>query len=87
MNVLNVFMFQVNVSFIENTNLQPVVQTLVKTTLLPNANAYLKKGFPLPIIHSFMLQNTELINSNSRIMVCSDILWTKERNSGYFHYS
>lgn len=80
------FLFQVNLSSLENTNLQPVVKTLVKTTLLPNANAYLQKGLPLPIVHGFMLQNTELVSSNSSIMVCTDMLWTKERNPAYLHY-
>ncbi|XP_022986302.1 putative BPI/LBP family protein At1g04970 [Cucurbita maxima] len=60
--------------------IQPVVQTLVETTLLPNANSYFRKGFPLPIKHGFMFQNAELISSNSRIMVCSDVLWTEGRS-------
>ncbi|CAK9315483.1 unnamed protein product [Citrullus colocynthis] len=64
---------------------KPVAQTLVKTTLLPNANVYLRKGLPLPVIHGFMFQNAEVISSNSRIMVCSDILWTEEHSLDHLH--
>lgn len=65
--------------------IKPVAQTLVKTTLLPNANAYLRKGLPLPVIHGFMFQNAEVISSNSRIMVRSDILWTEEHSPDHLH--
>ncbi|XP_057726917.1 putative BPI/LBP family protein At1g04970 [Arachis stenosperma] len=52
---------------------QPVVWTLIETVFLPYANLHLSKGFPLPIIHGFTLQEAEIILSDSRITVCSDV--------------
>ncbi|XP_028758009.1 putative BPI/LBP family protein At1g04970 [Neltuma alba] len=57
--------------------IQPVVWTLIQTVALPYANSHLSKGFPLPIIHGFTLQNAEIILSNSRVTVCSDVVFAE----------
>ncbi|XP_054797834.1 putative BPI/LBP family protein At1g04970 [Prosopis cineraria] len=57
--------------------IQPVVWTLIQTVFLPYANSHLSKGFPLPIIHGFTLQNAEIILSNSRVTVCSDVVFAE----------
>lgn len=55
--------------------LQPVMWTIIERVFLPYANARLEVGFPLPIIRGFMLQNAEIIPSDSRITVCSDVAY------------
>lgn len=55
--------------------LQPVIWTIFETVFLPYVNARIGTGFPLPIISGFMLQNAEIITSNSRITVCSDVTY------------
>lgn len=55
--------------------IQPVMWTIIETVFLPYANARLGVGFPLPIIRGFMLQNAEIIPSDSRITVCSDVAY------------
>lgn len=57
--------------------IQPIVWTLIQTVALPYANSHLSKGFPLPIIHGFTLQNAEISLSSSRITVCSDVVFTE----------
>ena len=47
--------------------------TIIETVFLPYVNLHLAKGFPLPIIRGFTLQNAEVICSNSNIKVCSDV--------------
>lgn len=56
--------------------LQPVMWTIIETVFLPYANSHLAKGFPLPIIHGFTLQNAEIVCSNATIEVCSDVTLT-----------
>ena len=60
--------------------LQPVMWTLVKTVVIPYANSYLGKGFPLPIIHGFTLQNAEIMFSSSKVTVCSDVAYSESDN-------
>ncbi|CAN8295583.1 unnamed protein product [Cochlearia groenlandica] len=55
--------------------LQPIVWTVIQTVFVPYANDHLEKGFPLPIIHGFTLQNTEIICSSSEITICSDVAY------------
>ncbi|CAH8251196.1 unnamed protein product [Arabidopsis lyrata] len=55
--------------------LQPIVWTVIQTVFVPYANDHLEKGFPLPIIHGFTLQNAEIICSSSEITVCSDVAY------------
>ncbi|KAJ9560859.1 hypothetical protein OSB04_006019 [Centaurea solstitialis] len=58
--------------------IQPVMWTLIETVFVPYANARLGKGFPLPIINGFTLQNAEITSSDSRITVCSNVIYQKE---------
>lgn len=60
--------------------LQPIVWTLIETVCLPYANSRLGKGFPLPIIHGFTLQNAEIVFSDSAVSVCSDVTFTDSYN-------
>ncbi|MED6125147.1 hypothetical protein PIB30_065953 [Stylosanthes scabra] len=60
---------------------QPVVWTLIETVFLPYANSHLSKGFPLPIIHGFTLQEAEIILSDSRVTVCSDVSFSESNFS------
>ncbi|GLJ47025.1 hypothetical protein SUGI_0992820 [Cryptomeria japonica] len=53
--------------------IQAVVQTLVKDVLLPLINVQLKKGFPLPIIRNFRVQNADVIYDESQLVVCTDV--------------
>ncbi|KAJ6723773.1 hypothetical protein OIU74_008190 [Salix koriyanagi] len=53
--------------------IQPLMWTLIQTVFVPNANTHLAKGFPLPIIHGFTVQNAEIIFSRSKITVCGDV--------------
>ncbi|XP_057955735.1 putative BPI/LBP family protein At1g04970 [Malania oleifera] len=57
--------------------IQPVMWTIIETVFLPYANSRLGKGFPLPIIHGFTLQNAEIRCSNSKITVCSDVVYAE----------
>ncbi|CDP13775.1 unnamed protein product [Coffea canephora] len=52
---------------------QPVISTLLRTVVLPYINLKLSKGFPIPIFHGFELQNTELLCTDSRIIIGSDV--------------
>ncbi|KVI10656.1 Bactericidal permeability-increasing protein, alpha/beta domain-containing protein [Cynara cardunculus var. scolymus] len=54
---------------------QPVMWTLIETVFMPYVNAQLGNGFPLPIIHGFTLQNAEIVSTDSRITVCSDVTY------------
>ncbi|KAG5232034.1 BPI/LBP family protein [Salix suchowensis] len=53
----------------------PLMWTLIQTVFVPNANTHLAKGFPLPIIHGFTVQNAEIIFSRSKITVCGDVVF------------
>lgn len=55
--------------------IQPVMWTIIQTVFVPYVNSHLGKGIPLPIVHGFTIQNGELLCSNSRIMVCSDVTY------------
>ncbi|XVF71817.1 hypothetical protein PTKIN_Ptkin12aG0069900 [Pterospermum kingtungense] len=57
--------------------IQPVMWTLIQTVVIPYANSYLGKGFPLPIIHGFTLQNAEIIFSSSKVTVCSNVSYSE----------
>ncbi|OVA20051.1 Lipid-binding serum glycoprotein [Macleaya cordata] len=56
--------------------IQSVMWTFIKTVALPYANSHLRKGFPLPIVRGFTLQNADLLYTDSRIMICSDVAFT-----------
>lgn len=80
---LNDFTMTLKWSNIGNLRLyliQPVIWTLIQTVFLPYANSLLGKGFPLPIIHGFTLDNALIICSDSRIMICSDVVYKASNN-------
>lgn len=52
---------------------QPVIWTLLKTVVLPYINLKLSEGFPIPIFHGYALQNAELLFTDSRMIICSDV--------------
>ncbi|CAH2038891.1 unnamed protein product [Thlaspi arvense] len=55
--------------------LQPIVWTVIQTVFVPYANDHLEKGFPLPVIRGFTLENAQIICSSSQITVCSDVAY------------
>ncbi|KAK3440203.1 hypothetical protein EUGRSUZ_B00503 [Eucalyptus grandis] len=57
--------------------IKPVIWTLIEMVFLPYVNAHLAKGFPLPIIHGFTLQDTDIVCSASTITVCSDVSYAE----------
>lgn len=60
--------------------IQPVLWTVIQTVALPYANSHLGKGFPLPIINGFTLENAEIICLDSWITVCSDVAYAESSN-------
>lgn len=63
--------------------IQPVIWTMIETVFLPYVNARLGIGFPLPIISGFMLENAEIISSDSSITVCSDVSYKESFDSSH----
>ncbi|CAM8955808.1 unnamed protein product [Rhodiola kirilowii] len=68
--------------------IQPVVWSLIETVGLPYVNNHLSKGLPLPIIKGFNLQNAETVFSESRVIVCSDVIYTdaNSHNESRYHF-
>ncbi|KAK1273279.1 putative BPI/LBP family protein [Acorus gramineus] len=62
-----------NVGDFHMTLIQSVMRALLKTVVMPFLNLHLKKGFPLPIIHGFTIQNAAIQYSNSKIMIYSNV--------------
>ncbi|KAF3963979.1 hypothetical protein CMV_011687 [Castanea mollissima] len=58
--------------------LQPVMSTILKTVFLPYVNSHLRRGFPLPILHGFTLQDAEIVCTDSTVIVYSDLASTKQ---------
>jgi lipopolysaccharide-binding protein len=54
------------------------MSTVLKTVILPNVNLHLMKGFPLPLPHGFALQNAEIVCTDSRVIVFSDLAFTEQ---------
>uniref|UniRef100_A0A1J3J382 Putative BPI/LBP family protein n=1 Tax=Noccaea caerulescens TaxID=107243 RepID=A0A1J3J382_NOCCA len=67
--------------------LQPIVWTVIQTVFVPYANEHLEKGFPLPIIRGFTLENAEIICSSSEITVCSDVAYLDSSQQPRSHLS
>ncbi|KAJ4981501.1 hypothetical protein NE237_032338 [Protea cynaroides] len=55
--------------------IQSVMRTLLKTVFFPYVNIRLRRGFPLPIIRGFTLQNADICTGSSQIVVCSDVVY------------
>ncbi|KAL1212357.1 putative BPI/LBP family protein [Cardamine amara subsp. amara] len=66
--------------------LQPIVWTVIQTVFVPYANDHLEKGFPLPIIHGFTLENAEIICASSEITVCSDVAYLDSSQQPRSHF-
>ncbi|GAV62410.1 LBP_BPI_CETP domain-containing protein/LBP_BPI_CETP_C domain-containing protein [Cephalotus follicularis] len=80
---LNDFTMSLNWSEIGNLHfgiIKPVIWTIIQTVFLPYVNAHLTKGFPLPIIRGFTLKNAEVICSNSKVTVCSNLAYSDLSN-------
>lgn len=54
---------------------QPVIEEVIETVLLPRLNTHLMRGFPLPLIHGFSLQNADIIYSESAITVSGNVVY------------
>ena len=54
------------------------MSTILKTVFLPYVNLHLRRGFPLPILHGFTLQDAEIVYTDSTVMVYSDLASTKQ---------
>lgn len=55
-----------------------LMSTALKTVILPYINLKLSRGYPLPTFHGYMLQNAEILCSESWIKICSDIASVKQ---------
>lgn len=53
--------------------IQTIVRTLVKDVLLPLVNQHLKRGFPLPMIKNFRVQDADVLYGESQLLVCADV--------------
>ncbi|KAA8523628.1 hypothetical protein F0562_010051 [Nyssa sinensis] len=60
--------------------IQTVMSTILKTVFLPYVNLRLRRGFPLPLFHGYRLQNTQILCTDSRIVICSDVASLKQYN-------
>ncbi|PIA36929.1 hypothetical protein AQUCO_03200112v1, partial [Aquilegia coerulea] len=58
------------------TLIQSVMWSFLKTVATPYVNSRLRKGFPLPIVRGFTLQNADILYKNSLLAVCSDVVFT-----------
>lgn len=56
---------------------QGVVRIFLNTVLIPYLNLQLRRGFPLPIIHGFTLQNASILPTSSVMIVCSDVVFNE----------
>lgn len=55
--------------------LQKTMWVFLKDVAVPYVNARLRKGFPLPVIRGFSLEDADISCSNSRIVVCSNVAY------------
>uniref|UniRef100_A0A5B7BY55 Lipid-binding serum glycoprotein C-terminal domain-containing protein n=1 Tax=Davidia involucrata TaxID=16924 RepID=A0A5B7BY55_DAVIN len=60
--------------------IQSVMSTVLKTVFLPYVNLHLRRGFPLPLFHGYRLQNAQILCTDSRIVICSDVASMKQYN-------
>ncbi|KAL4325157.1 hypothetical protein GQ457_11G012720 [Hibiscus cannabinus] len=59
---------------------QAEISTILKTFFMPYLNLHLRDGFPLPIPHGFTLQNAEIIQLESRVIVHSDLSYANRHD-------
>lgn len=55
--------------------IQTVMWTFLKTVATPYVNSRLSKGFPLPIIRGFTLENAVIVLYDSMVSICSDLVF------------
>lgn len=67
-----------NIGDLDMHQVQAAMSTVIDTVFLPYLNLHLAKGFPLPVLPGFTLENAEIICRNSQVMVCSDVVHTGE---------
>ncbi|XP_072977105.1 putative BPI/LBP family protein At1g04970 [Typha angustifolia] len=65
-----------NVGNFHMSLIQGVMHIFLNSVFMPYLNSHLLRGFPLPIIHGFTLQDAYILVSNSRIMVSSNVAFT-----------
>ncbi|KAI4308422.1 hypothetical protein L6164_031500 [Bauhinia variegata] len=75
-----------NIGNLQMYLIQPIVWTVIQTVFLPYANTHLGKGFPLPVIHGFTVQDAEITLSNSRVTVCSDVSYAESHELAFLPF-
>ncbi|PPD93657.1 hypothetical protein GOBAR_DD09406 [Gossypium barbadense] len=58
--------------------LQAAMSTVLENFFMPDLNLHLRNGFPLPLPHGFTLQNAEIVQLDSKVMVRSDLSYTED---------
>ncbi|KZV56383.1 BPI/LBP family protein-like [Dorcoceras hygrometricum] len=53
--------------------IQTFMSTVLKTAVLPYINSKLRGGYVLPMFHGYELQDTEILYTDSWIVMCSDV--------------
>ncbi|KAJ6845178.1 putative BPI/LBP family protein [Iris pallida] len=64
--------------------IQETMWVFLNTVFMPIINSHLRKGFPLPIVHGFTLQNAYILNSSSKMVVCSDVIFRNSTVAAHF---
>ncbi|MBA0632559.1 hypothetical protein Godav_001271 [Gossypium davidsonii] len=58
--------------------LEAAMSTVLENFFMPDLNLHLRNGFPLPLPHGFILQNAEIVQLDSKVMVRSDLSYTED---------
>lgn len=59
--------------------IEPIISEVLEDVLLPQLNMFLTKGFPLPLIHGFTLEDAEIGYSDSVVTVCSSVAFSEDQ--------
>ncbi|KAL5729774.1 hypothetical protein ACHQM5_002676 [Ranunculus cassubicifolius] len=70
-----------NVGNFHMSLIRSVVWSFLKTVATPYINSQLRKGFPLPIVRGFTLDNADVALQNSVVTICSDVVF----KDNYYH--
>ncbi|KAG0473606.1 hypothetical protein HPP92_015463 [Vanilla planifolia] len=62
---------------------QGVMRVLLNTVVMPYVNMHLRRGFPIPIFHGLTLQNSQMLTTNSKVILCSDLAFDSITAVGY----
>lgn len=60
-----------------------LMSTALRTVILPYINLKLSRGYPLPTFHGYMLQNANIMCSDSWIKISSDVASVKQLSITY----